>query len=153
MSAGLQPDELCDERVERDEILAVVHSELLLLLTPAQRQVIEATLADRPLAETAAALGTSVGAVKGLKHRALEALRELAERPRPPRVSVDHERAWSDDDVARLRLGVAQGWTDAEIAGWLDRTQNAIKVRRNRLGLRRAAVTTVGSDRHTSSIP
>lgn len=60
-------------RVDGAAIWALVDT-----LTPQQRAVVRALfLADLSIADAAAELGLSVGAVKGLRHRAILALRDL----------------------------------------------------------------------------
>lgn len=114
----------------------------LLLLTPAQRRVIEARfLQDRDIADVVVDLGMSIHSVKAIQHRGIEALRRQFQGFTLPR-QIEHTRLWTPDDEARLRLGIAQGWNDASIARWLGRSKDAIHVRATRLGIPRRAPTT-----------
>jgi RNA polymerase sigma factor (sigma-70 family) len=81
VDAGLDDDPRSEPSAE-DSALAHTGGALALLhrLTEDQREVLALrVVADLSLEDTAVALGRSVGAVKSLQHRALEALRQLVD--------------------------------------------------------------------------
>lgn len=81
VDAGLGDDPRSEPSAE-DSALAHTGGALALLhrLTEDQREVLALrVVADLSLEDTAVALGRSVGAVKSLQHRALEALRQLVD--------------------------------------------------------------------------
>lgn len=127
-------------------LLETLDRRALLLLTPAQQRVIEARfLHDRDIADVAADLGMSVTAIKALQHRGIERLKQIAVRPTPPSHALTPERIWTPDDEARVRLGIAHGWSDATIGRWLGRTATAVHVRANRLGISYLQPTTASA--------
>ena len=105
----------------------------LLLLPSNQHFVVAARFVhDIAIADLAAQMGTTPNAIKALQHRGLE---NMARGNRaPPRYSLSHERNWTEAEIARLRLGVDQGWDYQTIGKWLGRSSEGIRVKAKKLG-------------------